>query len=435
MNPFRTLPGFLIILFALALATQIFAASAPNSRLGEVHFPISCSAAVQNRFNTAVALLHSFQYNEAEQAFSGVAEQDPHCAMAYWGKAMSLYHQLWDFPNAVKLKEGREDLRKAEELGAKTARERGYIAAAAAFYQDDPSLSPDARTEAYSKAMDTLHQQDPGDVNAAAFYALSLVALAQDGIVNIANRRHAIAILQPLFAAHPENPGIDHYLIHASDDPRLARFGLAAARNYARIAPDSAHALHMPSHIFTRLGYWQDSIQSNLASAAAAEEATRSGRDNEWGHQLHALTFLEYANLQSGQDAAARNVIEEVTRIPGTSAKELEEDQLLLRATYFIETHQWKQAAALKLLPGDGFPRDQWQVSWTRTIGAARSGNASQARLGFQKLRQAGSFLVAKAKNSGYNSAGIETAQLEAEAWLEYAEGRHDEAMRTMRKA
>ncbi|MDE3178422.1 MAG: hypothetical protein KGM47_02080, partial [Acidobacteriota bacterium] len=139
--------------------------------------------------------------------------------------------------------------------------------------------------------------------------------------------------------------------------------------------------------------------------------------------------------LQSGQDAAARNVIEEVTRIPGTSAKELEEDQLLLRATYFIETHQWKQAATLNLPPGDTFPRDQWQVSWTRTIGAVRSGNASQARLGFQKLRQAGSFLVAKAKKSGYNSAGIETAQLEAEAWLEYAEGRHDEAMRTMRKA
>ncbi|MGH9404168.1 MAG: hypothetical protein ACRD2P_18950, partial [Terriglobia bacterium] len=274
--------------------------AAKVGHLGNVRFPVSCSSEVQKGFEMSVALLHSFQYEEAGKAFSEVAQQDPNCAMAYWGLAMSLYQQLWNFPDAATLKKGYKDVEKAQKAGAETDREHEYIAAAAAFYQNDPKLSQTARTEAYSKAMEELYERRPADVNAGAFYALSLVALAQDGVNNLQNRKHAIAILDKLFSTHPGNPGVDHYLIHASDDPRLASFGLAAARNYAKIAPDSAHALHMPSHIFTRLGLWQDSIHSNIASAAAAERATKSGRDNERTYQIHALTFLEYAYLQSG---------------------------------------------------------------------------------------------------------------------------------------
>ncbi len=395
-----------------------------STHLGQVHFAVSCSPPAQKSFNTAVALLHNFQYEEASKAFGEVAEQDPHCAMAYWGKAMSLYEQLWDFPSAAQLKQGREYIEKAEQAGAKTERERLYVAAAAAFYQDGSKLSHEARTGAYSKAMHSLYARYPGDVNAAALYALSLVALGQN--------RQAIAILDKLFAQYPRNPGVDHYLIHASDSPELAEYGLAAARNYAKIAPDSAHALHMPSHIFTRLGYWHESIESNLASAAAAGEATKSGRDNEQGYQRHALTFLEYAYLQSGQDADARHVIADLTTVPGVSRIALTEDHALFQATYDLETHAWKDAAALMLPPADGYLGDRVEICWTRAIGAARRGDVAGARQDFRKLKGA----YAAMKKQGYDPPqGESVLQMEAEAWLDDAEGNHGQAVKTMQAA
>jgi hypothetical protein len=407
-----------------------------TSHLGEVHFRLSCKPAVQKSFDTAVALLHSFQYDEAGQAFGNIAARDPHCAMAYWGKAMSLYEQLWNFPSAAQLKTGHEYIQKAQQIGSPTGRERGYVEAVAAFFQDNPKLSHDARIGAYSNAMEQLYKRDPTDVNAGAFYALSLVALAQDGVQEMANRRHAIALLDTLFQDHPDNPGVDHYLIHASDSPALAQYGLAAARNYARIAPDSAHALHMPSHIFTRLGYWQESIQSNLASSAAAQLATKSGRDNESAYQLHALTFLEYAYLQSGQDADARRVIAELPAVPGDSRTDLAEDQALFHATYDLETHQWKSASALALPAGDPYPRDKVEIYWTRTVGAARSGDPADARRDFRKLIGAYTAARAEMKRHGYQSSeGESVGQMEAAAWMQDAEGHHGQAMKMMRSA
>jgi tetratricopeptide (TPR) repeat protein len=404
-----------------------------GAHLGQVHFPVSCSPTVQKGFDTAVALLHSFQYAEAGKAFSEIAERDPHCAMAYWGRAMSRYEQLWDFPGAAQLKSGREDVQNAERAGAKTERERAYIAAAGAFYQDNSKLTHDARAEAYSKVMASLYAHYPSDVNAGAFYALSLVALAQDGVEEMPNRRHAVAILTKLFRDHPDNPGVDHYLIHASDSPELAQNGLAAARNYAKIAPDSAHALHMPSHIFTRLGYWQESIESNIASAAAAKEATKSGRDSESGYQLHALTFLEYAYLQSGQDGDARHVVADVLTVPGDSRGDLVEDQTLFQATYDLETHQWKKAAALTLPPGNTYPRDRVEIYWMRTVGAARSGDVAGASLDFQKLKQAYEAMHSQMEREGYKpSHGESVGQMEAQAWLEDAEGHYGPAVKTM---
>jgi hypothetical protein len=399
-----------------------------ENRLGQVHFKVSCAPGVQGSFDTAVALLHSFQYEEATAAFHRIAKRDPSCAMAYWGLAMSGYEQLWDFPSTAELGLGHGYVEKAQKISAKSGREREYIAAAAAFYQNDPSLSQIARTEAYSKAMAELYERHPNGVNAGAFYALSLVSLAQDGVHDLANRRRAIAILDKLFAAHPENPGVDHYLIHASDDPRLAALGLAAARNYATIAPDSAHALHMPSHIFTRLGYWQDSIHSNLASAAAAQSATRSGRDNESDYQLHALTFLEYAYLESGRDAQARHVINEIEKVPGRKAPELGDIRRLFQATYAMENHDWKMAAGLKPPPGYPYPGDRERLYWVCTVGAARSGDVSVARQDFQGLKQAHAALEPQEK-------GESVAEMEAEAWLENAEGHQDQALATMRAA
>lgn len=428
----------LLVFCALAYSIPIQRAEAAPSvssshRLGNVEFRVSCSAAAQKNFATAVALLHSFQYEEAEKAFGEITQTDPNCAMADWGKAMALYQELWNFPSAATLAKGHADAEKALKIGARTDRERGYIAAAAAFYQANPKLSRTARIEAYSKALARLYSRYPEDVNAGAFYALSLVALAQEGLNNLPNRRHAIAILTKLFDKHPDNPGVDHYLIHACDDPRVARMGLAAARNYAKIAPDSAHALHMPSHIFTRLGYWQDSIHSNLASAAAAREATVSGRDNEASYQLHALTFLEYAYLQSGMNAQARHVIQEVATVPGHNQHDLAEIQRMFEVTYAVENHDWKSASTLALPAGDKFPDDAESTYWARTIGASRTGDAAGAREDFRKLKQAEA--AESKKNGNRQSSGMSVAALEAEAWLRYAGVQHDSSVAAMRAA
>ncbi|HEV2417833.1 MAG TPA: hypothetical protein VGX94_08520 [Terriglobia bacterium] len=425
-----------LLLCVLSCAAQQYPSSAKtlasnSGRLGEVQFPVSFSGSVQSSFNRAVALLHSFQYAESTVAFQDIAKADPHCAMAYWGLAMSLYQQLWNFPDPATLTKGHEYVEKAQKIGAKTDREREYIAAVTAFYQNDPKLSQITRTTAYSKALAELYEQHPDDVNAGAFYALSLVALAQDGVNGLANRKHAIAILDKLFATHPDNPGVDHYLIHAADTPQLASFGLAAARNYAKIAPDSAHALHMPSHIFTRLGYWQESIHSNIASAAAAEQATKSGRDNEWSYQIHAMTFLEYAYLESGQNAAARRVINEVEKVPGDSARDLAETRAMFNVTYAVENHDWKAAAALTVPPGDPYPSDRETVYWARTIGAARSGSPAAAHQDFLNLQRASA--DANKKTGEPSNESVE--ELEAEAWLDQSEGRGLQAIEKMRSA
>lgn len=427
-----------VVLFATVLLWVAFLASpaygsatnaAPPAGLGKVYFPVSCSAGAQNRFNQAVALLHSFQYAEATGTFQEITKTDPRCAMAYWGLAMSLDEQIWGFPNAATLTKGRAYIEQARKLGSKTSRERQYIAAAAAFYANDPGLNEKARTGQYSQAMARLYHDNPKDVNAGAFYALSLISLAQDGVDDLANRKHAIAILNKLFVAYSDNPGVDHYLIHAADTPQLAAQGLAAARNYAKIAPDSAHALHMPSHIFTRLGYWQESINSNIASAAAAKQATKSGHDNEWTYQIHAMTFLEYAYLQSGRNAAARRVVNNVTSVPGYNSKGLAEIRVLFNATYAVENHEWKAAATLTLPPGDPYPGDRANVDWARTIGAARSGNPTAARQDFLNLQRASAVANKKAPPSE------SVQELEAKGWLDQSEGRGTHALEKMRAA
>jgi tetratricopeptide (TPR) repeat protein len=434
LNFFIALVAGALVLAAQGQANAASDQAPATGRLGEVHFPTSCAPGVERTFEEGVALLHSFQYQAAEGAFKEVARQDPDCAMAYWGQAMTLWHQLWDRPDAATLETGREEVRKAEDQKAQTPREREYIAAAAAFYQERPKLDYAARAAAYSAAMGKLHEDHPEDGDAAAFYALSLIALPAHGDADVANREKAIAILDKLFAAEPDHPGAAHYLIHAADTPQLAPQGLEAARRYAKIAPASAHALHMPSHIFTRLGLWQESIASNLASAAAAAEATQKGLGDAH-YQLHALDFLEYAYLQSGQKVEAEHVIEEVAQVPGATSGEIEDSQATFRARYAIETHDWEMAANLKP-PSSGKLDEQVTTWWARAIGAARAGDPSAARKDVQKLDPWTAESKAKSKREGYEVKDEKTIdQLEAEAWLAYAEGRQDDALKTLRAA
>ncbi len=439
----RALLAFLVILFLMTSlpGARFFGAQHQHSggaesmgggHLGQVHFPTSCAPAVQGEFEKGVALLHSFQYSAADQDFKSVAAQDPSCAIAYWGQAMTLWHSLWEHPGEASLKTGHEELQKA--TGARTARERAYVAAANAFFADDPQLDYKARTVAYSEAMAKVHADYPEDGEAAAFYALSLISIPAEGDADLANRKHAIAILDKLFAAEPNHPGAAHYLIHACDTPQLASEGLDAARRYAKIAPDSSHALHMPSHIFARLGLWQEMIDSNLAAEAAAAEATKAGLGDAH-YQTHAMSFLEYAYLQTDQNDKAFQLIDALKDVPGISAADLADDQASLRARYALETHDWKMAAGLDPAPNSEVT---W---WARAIGAARSGNVSEAKADVAKLDEVAQADAAKAdaarrRQQGYGVKDQKTVdQLEAQAWLDCAEGEQDEAVSTLRAA
>ena len=272
---------------------------AQSKQLGSISFPVSCNPAVQPLFERGVALLHSFGYNAAQKQFQQIERTDPACAMAYWGDAMSLYRQLWDRPSASALKTGWSLVQKAQATGPLSGRERGYIEAAAAFYRDDAHMTYEARSSDYMRAMEKLHHDYPDDHEAAAFYALSLIASPHSNDNDLAYRKKAVMILNALLAKEPNHPGVAHYLIHACDNPEMASEGLPAARHYAQIAPASAHALHMPSHIFARLGLWQDDIASNLKSKSSAEQQSLAAE------RLHAMSFLEYAYLQLGQDDEA----------------------------------------------------------------------------------------------------------------------------------
>jgi hypothetical protein len=251
-------------------STHMSAGSVPEERLGTVSFAQSCSPRVQAAFNRGVALLHDFWYAEAQPQFERIAKEDPHCAMAHWGIAMSVFQQIWEPPGEDSMKLGWEEMQKAQSIGAPTQRERDYIAALAAFYKPG-NTGFQARVTAYSAAMGALYRKYPGDVDAGAFYALSLLASEAPNDTSLTHQHEAMAVLAPLFAKDPDNPGVVHYTIHSCDNPAMARQGLAAAEHYGEIAPSGPHAAHMPGHIFARLGMWQQDIDAQLASIRASE--------------------------------------------------------------------------------------------------------------------------------------------------------------------
>src|SRR5882672_6251053 len=407
--------------------------AAPPDQLGNVNFPTSCTAEVQPTIEKGVALLHSFQYKESEKTFAAAATQEPKCAIAHWGKAMALFHQLWDFPDDKTLKEGRKDIEKAQKLHAANPREQGFINAAAAFYQKKSKMTHAERTQAYSAALEHFYSANSGDAEIGSFYALSLVSLADEDSDTTANLQKAISILEPLLQQHPDHPGVAHYMIHATDRPEFAAQGLEAARRYAAIAPDSAHALHMPSHIFVRLGLWQDSIASNIVANASGAHAAEMHLA-ESHYQTHAMDFLSYSYLQSGQEAKAREVIEHTDHVVGAREENKAEDRAYLAARTALELHRWKEAAALPILA----LRKNWQDTtfWARAIGAARSGDVPGAESEVKELTQLVADRDKRSKKMGYTVSSEKAVDLsEAEAWLAFAKGKSDEALAELRAA
>lgn len=408
-----------------------------ETQLGTVHFPVSCAKSVQQPFERGVALLHSFWYEEAEKEFLEIAKDDPQCGMAHWGVAMSLWHQLWNEPDAKVIARGLDQTSMARKLAEKaTTREQAYIAAIGAFYSDSEKSDHAARAKAYSDAMKKVYGSYPDDHEAAAFYALSLLASEPHDDETFANRKEAAAILEKLFAAEPDHPGVAHYLIHSYDKPQLAELGLPAARRYAQIAPASPHALHMPSHIFARVGLWQDDIKSNLASIAATRKTAAMGMGGE-GHQFHAMDFLVYAYLQSGREAEAAKIIDEVKAMPRMESHMYGEDfdpQTAalsgFPAQYDLELRHWQDAAALTPVPG-GLPVDHAVTYLARAIGAARSGNLAQAHKDLDQIEGIRKQYVAEHKPDF--AEGIGQAYQAAAAWVAHAEGKDDEALASLR--
>lgn len=403
------------------------------SALGNVSFPTSCSPAVQGDFNRAVALLHSFWYKRSEETFLAVAKSDPSCGIANWGVAMTHYRQLWDTPTPLDLQAGEAAVEKANTAEAKTQRERDYIAAMEVFYKDSGERPHAARALDYEKSMQRIYERYPQDIEAAIFYALAVRANAPIDDKTYANQKTASAILEKLFIQYPDHPGLAHYIIHCDDYPTLAPLALDAARRYAKIAPDAPHALHMPSHIFTRLGLWQESIDSNLASAAAAK------KNGLTGDELHALDYLVYAYLQMGRDREALSIIASLPKVQvGDSAYFA---ALYATATIpsrlAIERHRWSDAAALSLppnaFPGGRYAWTEGDLYFARALGIARSGNIEAARTAVQQLISLRDRLLDD--NNKYSAEQVDIQREIVMAWITFAEGKKDEALRQMRTA
>jgi tetratricopeptide (TPR) repeat protein len=419
----------------------------PSEKLGRVNFTVSCNPQAQKQFNRAVAWLHSFEYEEAQKAFTEITVTDPRCGMAYWGIAMSNYHPLWAPPSGAELQNGSSAIEKAKSVGARTERERDYIAAIEVFYKASDKLDHRARTFAYSEAMAQLHQHYPSDSEAGVFYALTLIAtgmMSHDK--TYAREKEAARILNRVLARQPQHPGVTHYLIHSNDYPALAHLALPAARSYAKIAPASAHAQHMPSHIFIRLGLWQEAIRSNLdAEASAKAFAIRNHLSGTWDEQFHAMDYLAYAYLQSAQDKQARGVLEELNKIPRAEPETFKVAYAVaaIPARYALERRRWDEAAKLSLPTLGAFPwqRFRWaeaHIHFARAIGAARTGDTKSARGDVDELALIWVALIkAQAEVKGdYDWAKqVEIERQVAKAWLAHAEGHDDDALRLMRSA
>src|SRR5258708_1852680 len=347
---------------------------------------------------------------------------------------MSLYHQLWGPPDTPDLLRGRELAHKAQDAKTKTARERDYTNAVAIFYRDADPKTQDARAQAYSQSMQKVYGKDPKGHEAAAFYAVSILGTSSG--TDLISAKKAIAILKPVLAEEPNHPGIAHYMIHACDSPELAQTGLPAAKQYAAIAASSPHAVHMPSHIFARLGMWQEDIGSNQAAIKATEEQ-RSRHMHVAHHELHSLDFMEYAYLQLGEDAKAKAVVDGLPKIPRSDLPEDLQDYynarpLIAAALYTIETRQWKDALALQA-PANIAPYNQAHTYWARAIAAGHLRDAIAARAAVDKYK---ALVEATRKSSKpFIAEYMNGPQDEAEAWALFAEGKNNEALRILRGA
>ena len=417
-------------------------AAAPE-RLGTVSFSVSCATAVQAPFNRGVALLHDFWYQEAQRQFEEIAKTDPACSMAHWGVALSYFHQIWNRPGDATMARGWADIQKAQSPAAKTPRERAYIDALSNFYRPGPAKFPE-RIQAYSDALGKLYRQYPDDIDAGAFYALSLLAAAPPDDTSLAANRKAMAVLAPLFAKYPDNPGLVHYITHACDNPAMASEGLPAANHYGEIAQSGAHAYHMPGHIYARLGMWTQDIEANLGSVAASK-AAQAKYGSGIMDEPHSYDFLLYAYLQSGQDDRAKWVLDqtaalltEIDAMPAMSGQPMAGMVPYYRSKYAVfyalEMQDWQSAAALE--PSAGAPPEIATLAiWARTIGHGHLHQAEEARADLARYN-ALIDEIKKGKDS-YIADGtdVKIEHAEVVAWVAFAAGKQDDALKNMRDA
>ena len=418
-------PSFAIAATAVTVLSLVQPAMAQSddSKLGTVNFETSCNPEAQKLFNRAMLYQHSFWYRASQQVFEDALKADPECGIAYWGIALSLLWNPHTSPPTKNLFEGAATIAKGKSVGAKTQRERDYLDALGVMYADYEKVDHRTRIQAYAKAMEQLAQRYPGDDEAQIHYALALNTSASPTDKTYANQLKGAAILEPIAIRQPEHPGVSHYLIHLYDYPPIAEKGLNAARRYAKIAPAAAHAQHMPSHIFTRVGYWTESIASNVEAARVAKEA------GDLHDQLHAMDYLVYAYLQLGQDEKAKAIIDEmttVTGLPGPYALAVSP------ARYAVERGDWKAAAELEVRPSP-LPHVQAITHFARALGAARSGNPEAAKVDIAKLAELRDRL--RDAKDAYWSEQVDIERQVATAWVLYAEGKPDEALIAMSAA
>jgi hypothetical protein len=422
------------------LAVASIAGAGPE-RFGKVHFPTSCAPAVQAEFERALALLHSFWFQPAIKGFNAVAQSDPSCGIAHWGAAVAwLGNPLAGPPVARGLKEGSAAVARAKAVGAKTQRELDYIAAIEVFYRDHETVDHKTRALAYEMAMEALARKYPNDLEASIFYALALNITLDPTDKTYSNQLKAAAVLEKAFAAHPEHPGAAHYLIHSYDFPPIAHKGLPAARRYAQIAPSAPHALHMPSHIFTRLGYWEDSIETNRRSAEAAKaELKQANLEAGSYNAVHAMDYIVYAALQLARDRDARSVVDEVRAIEKIDSEQFAAAFAFaaIPARYALERRAWREAVDLPLHPRSlswaKFPQAEAINAFARGLAAARSGNMAAAKQEIARLSSL-AYALATAKNA-YWAEQVEIQKLAVSAWTARAEGQNDDALALMRQA
>jgi hypothetical protein len=409
----------------LALAQS---AHADDTTLGKVNFETSCSPEAQKLFNQGMLYQHSFWYRASQRTFEDALKADPECGIAYWGIALSLLWNPHVAPPAKNLADGAAAIAKGKSVSAKTARERDYLDALGVMYADFDKVDHRTRIVAYAKAMEQLAQRYPGDDEAQIHYALALNTSASPADKTYASQLKGAAILEPISQRQPDHPGVAHYLIHLYDYPPIAEKGLDAARRYAKIAPAAAHAQHMPSHIFTRVGYWSESIASNAEAARVAKES------KDFHDQLHAMDYQVYAYLQLGQDQKAKAVMDEANTVAGFTETFLPGPYALAvsPARYAVERGDWKAASELQVRPSP-LPQVQAISYFARALGAARSGNPDAAKTDIAKLAELRDKL--RDAKDAYWSEQVDIQRQVASAWVLYAEGKRDDALNAMSAA
>lgn len=417
---------------------QFILAQDHHQQHGKVNFETSCGDAAQQKINNGLALLHHMMYEQAEQEFAAAVQAKPDCAMAQWGIALSVVHPLWgERPTDENFRKGQEALAKAGKQKNLTAREAAYIKALTPFYDNWKNTSYQDQLKAFETGFEQLHRKYPNDVDAAALYALAHIATAPKTDKTFAHQKKSGELLEKLYAENPEHPGLFHYIIHAYDNPALAKDALQVARAYDKIAPNVPHALHMPSHIFIRLGYWPDAISWNLRSADAALKQPVGNATSM--HYAHALDYLIYSYLQQGQDKEAQEVVNKMKAVQNFHPTLATAYAVAaVPARYYLERGQWKEAAALPKLPMETLPWEKYPgaealTHFARGIGAARAGNTAVANDAIAELNR----LQTKMEQTGetYWAAQAAAQRKSIEAWQLYSNGKKEQAIKLMREA